>query len=210
MGKLNVRGAAAQEFTADRFRLRIQITFEMPASGDVIRAGQEGTEALLRRLSDDLHIEPEELMLGEESVRRSYGNEPQYVFTKSVTAVIPGDLKIIGAVTEKLAALQNTEYSAEPLLSNQAECEKRVLKAAVADSRAKAELIAEAMGLVITGADSADLEFQNDQMPMLRGAKCMGMDSRNALADRLQNPVIRIEKNIGITWLTAQAEGQNA
>ena len=206
MGKLNVRGSAVQEFAADRFRIRITVTYEMPASGDVIRAGQECTEAMLKQLSEGLQMQPEDLTLGEENVRRSYGNEPQYIFTKSVTAVIPGDLKTLGAVTKLLGTLQNTEYGIEPLLGCQAECDRLVLKAAVADSRAKAELIADAMGLRITGADAADFEYDTNDAPMLRAVKCAGLDCGNALADRLQNPVIRIEKSIGITWLTAPAE----
>ena len=210
MGKLNVRGSAGQDFPADRFRLRITVTAELPVSGDAARAGTEYTEALLKQLSDGLSLQPEDLTFGEESVRRSYGNEPQFVFTKTVTAVIPGDMKTLGAVTARLGSLANTEYGIEPLLSTQADCEKQVLKAAVADSRAKAELIAEAMGLAVTGADAADFEYGSNDEPNFRAAKCMAAGCDSALADRLQNPVIRIEKSVGITWLTAPAEGSDA
>ena len=205
MGTIRVQGSAQKEFAADSFRLHITVSCEVKDSQHAVRNGHAYIERLLTALAERIGLEPEELTLGDEGVRRSYGEEPRFSFTKSVTAVIPGSLTTLRRITEVLESAEQTEYSLESLLSTRADAEKDVLRAAVADSRAKAELLAEAMGMRITGADSAELDFP-ENAPTLRMAKCEDAACGSAMSDRLQNPVIRIEKHVSIAWLTEPAE----
>ena len=55
------------------------------------------------------------------------------------------------------------------------------------------------------GADSAEMDGIQSEVDCV-APKCALGAARNAMADRLQNPEIRIQKEIGITWLTEPLE----
>ena len=88
MGTIRVHGAAQKEFAADGFRLHITVACDAGTSQEAVTGGHAYVEAMLSGLAESINLQPEALSFGDESVRRSYGEEPRFTFSKSVTAVI--------------------------------------------------------------------------------------------------------------------------
>ena len=201
MSKFNVHGSAKQEFPAEQFKLFLTVRGTDMHAGESIRKGGNSIEQLLQALSHAAGIQPEDIRLDNESASRSYGNNPEYHRDISVSLVMPADLAALHALTALLEAQSNAEYRIEYLLNDRKAAEETVMQAAFADSRKKAEVLADMLGQKITGAKSVNYEFSGDSpMEKFRGVPVAGACGMNALADRLQKPVVTIEKSVDITW----------
>ncbi|MBR5370604.1 MAG: SIMPL domain-containing protein [Oscillospiraceae bacterium] len=202
MSKFNVHGSAEQEFPAEQFKLLLTVHASDGSAGESIRKGTGSVEQLLQALSDKLGIQPEDLRLNSESASRSYGNTPAYNSEFSASLVMPAELSALHAVTALLESQSNAEYRVEYELTDRKAAEETVMRAAFADSRKKAELLAEMLGQKITGAEKVNYEFSGDEAPKekFRGVAAAGCFN-DRLADRMRKPVIRISKNVDITWL---------
>ncbi|MBR5405460.1 MAG: SIMPL domain-containing protein [Oscillospiraceae bacterium] len=200
MTKFNVRGSAEQEFEAEIFEIQLTLRTEDKNAGESIAKGAKTAEQLLQMFSDKLHIEPEQIRMEADSVSRGYQDEG-YNRTLRVSLHIPADLAMLHAVTGILESVGNAEYHLEYLLADPKAAEETVMRAAFADSRAKADKLAEMLGVKVTGADHVNYEYSGEEEPAMY--KCAGLADvcSNALADRLQKPVIRIQKSVNITWL---------
>ena len=200
MTKFNVRGSAEQEFEADIFEIRLTLRTEDKDAGESIAKGAKTAEQLLQMFADTLHIEPEQFRMDADSVSRGYQSDG-YSRIICVLLRIPADLAVLHAVTGLLESFGNAEYQLEYLLADPKAADEAVMRAAFADSRAKADKLADLLGVKVTGADHVNYEYSGEEEPAMY--KCAGLADicSNALADRLQKPVIRIQKSVKNAWL---------
>ena len=201
MTSFNVRGAAEQRFDAEQFRLYLTVRANDTSAGESIRKGGRSIEQLLQALSDTLHIQPEDIRLEQEHTGSGYGRENGYQREITVSLVMPADLAALHAVTDLLESQADAEYRIDYLPTDRRAAEETVMRAAFADSRAKAEQLAAMLGLHIVSAEKVNYEFRGDESAdeILR---CGGAPAAvNRLADRLQLPEIVISKSVDITWL---------
>ena len=204
MGKINVKGNAAMEFTADIMELSLTVNVESASAVTAAEKGKSQTEALLKTLAE-LGLDLKEIAMKSESVseQRSYnGNPPVFRFTKDLELKAAASLPMLEAISA--AIIKNNipaHYSENFALSNLSECENKVIQAALADAKAKAELIASATGGKIIGLDSAEYEYCGESAcceavyakELTRGAE--------PLAAKLSPDKITVKKEIKTVWL---------
>ena len=200
MSKLMVKGTASVDYTADIFRITMILRSGNASSGEAMHRGQEQTEQFLQKMQENLGISPQELLWEADNTQRQYGEQGEYRFSKHIVLEIGADLGMAECVKNLLAEMQNVEYGISTGLLNRAEKERAVMQAAVADSRQKAELIADALGQKIVGMDEVNFEFSDQAAEMYRCAKACNA-ACDSLASKLQKPVVNISKSIDITWI---------
>lgn len=200
MSKFNVHGSAKQEFPAEQFKLFLTVRGTDMHAGESIRKGGNSIEQLLQALSHAADIQPEDIRLDNESASRSYGNDADYSREIAVSLVMPADLAALHRITAMLEAQGNAEYRIEYLLNDRKAAEEAVMRAAFADSRKKAELLADMLGQNITNAEKVNFEYDDTPPSQRRFKECLCAGFNDCLADRLQKPVVTIEKSVDITW----------
>lgn len=203
MGTIRVRGSAEKDFVIDRFVIRFEIKASGRSSGEVIENGKNQTEQFLQLMHDELGLKPEDFMLNDFSVRQSYGENAPYRFSKSISIKMPANMQMEERIAELLKKMSDVEYSMEFELSDENEMEKHVLQSAIEDSRKKAEMIAEALGQKIIGADDVNYEYSSGDDVCVQErclAKPLAAAAVNDLSSRLKNPVKKISKSINIAW----------
>lgn len=203
MAKLHVRGTARREFPADRFTFQITVFGAGATAGMAAESGRASVEDFLRKASDVLHIAPEQFTLEDESLTESYGAEAGYRFSKSMSLVTDADLQTVAALSKLTEQMRHVTYRLEYGCADMAALEQEVMRAAIADSRAKAEQIAAGLGAEITGAGDVRFEVPDDagRPEMLRCAAAYG--ACNDMAAQMQLPVVTVSKEIFIVWETA-------
>ena len=204
MSKFNVKGSAEQKFPAEQFKLHLTVRGADDNAGESIRKGGKNLEQLLQALSEKLNVNPEDMRLDGDSVSRSYGDAPAYNRMQTVSLLIPADLSILHQITALLESQDNADYRIDFRLTDRKAAEETVMRAAFADSRKKAEMLADMLGQKITGAEKVNYEFSGDEAAeeQYRGAAAAAGCAPNELfADRLQTPVITIRKIVDITWI---------
>lgn len=199
MSKLNVKGSASFDYPVDIFRIRITMKSADKSSGEALAAGKRKTEEFLMKMQETLGIAPNEMTWDAENTEQSYGENAAYRYMKRVSLTITAEIPLLERITTLLESLADVEYHVETDLSGVAEKECEVMKAAVADSRHKAELIAEALGQKLIGMETVNYEFSESESVMLL-AKARGVEADH-LACALKNPTRNISKSIDITWI---------
>ena len=204
MGKISVKGSAAMEFTADVMELSLTVNAESASAVTAAQKGKAQTEALLKTLAE-LGIDLAEMAMKSESVseqRGFNGNPPTYRFTKNMELKTAASLPLLEEISA--AIVENNipaHYSESFALSNRGDCENQVITAALADARAKAELIASATGGRITGLDSAEYEYCDGAAVMCcKGAAGELMRGAEPLAARLSPDKVTVSKEIKTVW----------
>ncbi len=204
MANLHVRGAAEREFPADCFTLRIEAAAVQPTAAAAAEAGRTAVEAFLQKLSDTLGIAPEQLRLEGENLSQHYGQEPAYRYTKNMSLRVNADLQMLSAFSALTEQTENITYSLDYSRTDMAACEAEVMRAAIADSRAKAELIASGLGTAIAGAGDVRYEVPEEAMPDAAMCRAAGFGACKDLAAQMQLPVVTLRKEIVVVWKTAE------
>ncbi len=206
MGTLKVRGSAKRDFEIDRFIIKTRIKASDKSSGEAIALGKKRTDSFLGIMKDNLGIKPSDFVAEDYSVSQSYGAEAEYRFSRCVSLRVQSDLSLVEEMTTLLESLSDVEYEIEFGLSGEQEKSQEVLSLAIADSRAKAEMIAKSLGLKIVGAENVEFDYSENEYPNLRSfASCKAADSRS-LASDLKNPTRTISRSISIEWETVKGK----
>lgn len=200
MSKIMVGGKARLEFPSEICQITITIKSSSFVSGQAITDGKQKTEKLLHTLQG-IGIEPEDLMMLDEATERNYGDDKPYRFSKQIRAELPADQSLLLKVSGIFTELEDVSYRVRFLIADQEEKEQAALDAAIHDSRQKAEQIAASLGQRISGAEEVNFEHR-DSIHHRNLAKSVCVDVSDDLAARLRNPVVEIEKEVNITWLT--------
>ena len=199
MGTIRTRGYAEQEFEAEIFTINIEIRAAARSSGEAITAGKKQTEYFLQTMLDRMELAPEAFFMKNYSVSQSYGDQPQYRFSRSVSVKVNADPALMERITELLENMSDVEFRMEHSLADISEKEQLVLRNAVADARAKAEMLASALGQRISGVKSVNYGCPECPSPDGQLLRCAAA-STNSLASRLHKPMEKISKDIEIEW----------
>ena len=199
MGTVRTQGYAEQEFEAEIFTIHAVIQASARSSGEAITAGKKQMEFFLQTMLDRMEIAPEAFVMGNYSVGQSYGDRPQYRFSRSISIKVNADPALMERITELLENMSDVEFRMEHSLADISEKEQLVLRNAVADARAKAEMLASALGQRISGVKSVN--YGCPECPASDGQllRCAAAPP-NSLASRLHKPMEKISKDIEIEW----------
>lgn len=202
MGILKIKGSAKQDFLIDRFIFNVTIRANDKSSGEAVVLGNKRTERFLHHMKTNLGIEPSEFVEGDYSVNQSYGNQLEYSYSRSLTLCTASSLQLVEEITFIMESLSDVEYNIGFELSDEQLRSQQVLQAAIADSKAKAEMIADSLELKIVGAQDAEFDYSELESRNIRSMSQVGMFEYSTLASELQIPVKTISRSISISWET--------
>ncbi len=199
MGTVRTNGHAEQEFEAEIFTINIEIKAAARSSGEAITAGKKQTEYFLQTMLDRMELAPEAFFMKNYSVSQSYGDQPQYRFSRSVSIKVNADPVLVEQLTDLLENMSDVEFHMAHSLADVSEKEQLVLQHAVADARAKADMLASALGQKISGVKSVNFDCPECPAPDGQILRC-ACAAPKTLASRLHKPMEKISKDIEIEW----------
>ena len=212
MGKIMVVGKAEREYEANECNINLEIEVSRQTSSEASKVSSEQCEALLSKLQDELGINPSSIEIHYDRIdkRSSYNsNEISYESKKSLWLHIPADMKLVNAIRHIIeTGFDDVSFTALYSISNEAVLNKELFKEAIADSRAKADFLAESMGLKITDIDSANLSGDEDvydltEEPVEIVRYKMSAAGASSLSDQLKPNQVELSAEVKIVWLVS-------
>lgn len=212
MGKTMVVGKAEQEFAPDRCEIIYEIETRAATATEASKQASEQCERLVEKLKA-MGFEPGEIVLSQDRIDRTGGfrsEEPYYESKRMLALRIPVDIALVNRLRDIIEeGLRDVSFSAIYEVSNEAEIRRQLLKDAVADSRAKAEYLAESMGLSLAGVDSANLSGTEDVYDLCEESEDIGeraylacsIGSLRPVLDDLTPEKVTISEEVKIVWL---------
>jgi len=212
MGKIMVVGKAEREYEANECSINLEIEVSRKTSSEASKASSEQCELLLSKLQEELGINPNSIEIHYDRIdkRSSYNsNEINYESKRSLWLHIPADMKLVNAIRRIIeTGFEDVSFTSMYSVSNEAALNKELFKEAIADSRAKADFLAESMGLTITGIDSANLSGDEDvydltEEPVEIVRYKMSAAGSSSLSDQLKPNQVELSAEVKIVWLVS-------
>ena len=201
MAKIKVKGNAKKEYTVDVFKIMLVINAEGVSTGSATTLGERRTEQLLSIMKNELNITPDKLVMNNIFVRQSHSsNSANYEYCRTMSVKIEADMGAVQHIIKTIEKLDGIGCSLDSSISNTEEKEREVLKLAIEDSRQKAEMIAEAMGMKITCSEEVNFEFPENSLTAPGMVRC-GKAPDESLASQIGKPVYYISKEVDIIWI---------
>lgn len=211
MGKIMVEGKSERSFKADRCCVELEIVVSGGTAGGASSLSSEECENLLSKLVS-LGITPNTIKIRDDKIERktSYRSEEGgYESRKTLSVVIPANMQLINSIRGVIEdGFDYVSFDTRYFLSNESELTKQLLKDAIVDSRAKAELLAESMGLRIIGVDTANLSGYGDVYDLTEDIDdfCvygMAHEERylRVLSDQLNPEEVDLTAEVKIVWI---------
>ncbi len=211
MAKINVNGSAEHEYQADRCEVTLSIQTRKDTSDKASNSVSKLVESILKRLGQ-LGIKPDDIRVILDNIRErsiydsddtSYGSE------RSICFCIPAEVKAVNLIREIIEdGFEDVALNTKYYLSNEKEAMRQLLKEAVEDSRARADVFAHAAGKEIAGIHTADVgsggwdkkdwdELEDERKPGF----LMDAASKYELSDRMKPGMIRLKADVSIIWI---------
>ena len=210
MGKIMVVGKSEREYEANECSIKLEIEVSRKTSNEASKISSEQCELLLSKLQEELGINPTSVEIHYDRIdkKSSYdSNEISYESTKSLWLHIPADMKLVNAIRHIIeTGFEDVSFTSMFSVSNEAALNKELFKEAIADSRAKADFLAESMGLTIIGIDSANLSGDDDvydltEEPVELVRYKMSAAGASSLSDQLKPHQVELSAEVKIVWL---------
>ena len=212
MGKIMVVGKAEREYEANECSINLEIEVSRQTSSEASKISSEQCELLLSKLQDELGINPRSVEIHYDRIdkKSSYNsNDISYESKKSLWLYIPADMKLVNAIRHIIeTGFEDVSFTSMYSVSNEAALKKELFKEAIADSKAKADFLAESMGLKITGIDSANLSGDDDvydltEEPVEIVHYRMSAAGSSTLSDQLKPNQVKLSAEVKIVWLVS-------
>ena len=211
MGKIMVLGKAEREYTADRCSIKMEIEVRRKTASEASNVSSDQCECLLSKLQEELGINPDQIEIHHDRIDKKsnyQSDEISYESTKSLWLYIPADMKLVNAIRGIIeTGFEDVSFTSLFFVSNEVELRKTLLKEAIKDSRAKADFLAESMGLKISGVDSANLSGDEDVYDLTEDPQddivCYRMSAagHRPLTDNLKPNQIELSAEVKIVWI---------
>lgn len=209
MGNLKVNGKARCKFTADLMEIIISVSTEGETAAYAIRKGKKETEKVLNLLVE-LGIDLSKVKMKTEDVTepRYYNDDEGYRFEKKVSFMTKADLKLLERLSAEISEREiDATYRECFGLTDSVNIGKQVLRAALLESRKKAELIAETFGQKIVGIELAKCDdYRGDDEEDVYDTKFFlapnsGPECLDSLSEQLSPDTIIVEKSVDVSWI---------
>ena len=206
MGKLSITGKAAREFAYDQMELTVSFRVHERTVAIALKKVLAQCEDFLTVLKND-GIDTKDIRIDENSLtQRFYSDGFQAEATRDLTIRVPFDMKFANYVQSLIEEqAYDADFEVEYYLSNESALRKGLIKEALADSREKAELIAEAMAQKIIGVKSMEIEddYHDDGLMIHECELLVGgfEPKRLALSNELQAPLKQLAAAVEVVWL---------
>lgn len=202
MGKLSITGTAEREVRYDAVELRITFNGRAKKTGDAVSIIMKECEQLLKIITS-AGVSVKDIHIGENSIDRRYGEHGVTVSaSREITLRLKFDMPFINGLMD---TVRDQDFSVDMDCSyhytNKQELHTELLKEAVANSKKKAELIAEVMGQKVIGIDSVEHDSYRDQPFLCEMEPCVAMGCDYGLSNQLESPLTTESESIDVVWL---------
>ncbi len=210
MGKLTITGRAEHEYPYDAMEITLNFSVQKSSTANALTAVLGQCEEFLAKVTAE-GLSMENIRIENDSTRRNQRYDRgsvSYAAERTIKIRVPFSMDyanyLLSVVSEKgYDAAISTEY----LLTNREEIHSELIKEALSDSRKKAELIAQSMGIKVAGLDTASICASHDNFAMLRASMAQEQERGVAspqslsLSSQLGSPVTKESETVEAVWI---------
>lgn len=210
MGEMIIKGYAERRVECDIIQYILKFIGEGVSVPEAAKKSSDELERFLKIMEEN-GIGSEVFELGDNSTSKKYRSENEempYESKRIITAKMPMNTANADAIMQYITNYQlNVEISDTYSYSHKSELHKELLKEAVDDSRARAEIIASYAGQKIKGIKRIDTDLSNIN-------KSVELDDCSELfcvferincepsrAQKLSAPTVREKEEVSVIWL---------
>lgn len=203
MGKLTITGKAEREVSYNAIEMSVTFYIHAKTTAEALQIVMEQSEKFLE-LVTAAGIDMKDIHIGDNSVDQRYSDDELKVHaSREMKIRLHFDMAFVnglmGMIREQDFAV---DLDCDYHLTNRAELHMELMKEALADSKKKAEVIAEIMGQKIIGIDSVEHDRHND-MEWICCEQERGIIREGAasLSNQLEAPITTESETISVVWL---------
>lgn len=204
MGKLSIVGKAEREVSYDAVELSIKFYVRGKTTAKALGTVMEESEKFLELITAE-GVALKDIHIGDNSVeQRRYSDADEVIVSREMKIRLKFDMPFVNGLMEMIRKQDfSVDLDCDYHLTNKQALHTELLKEALANSKEKAEFIAEIMGQKIVGIDSVEHSRERDMDWMCceheRGLICPG--SAMPLSDKLEAPLTTETESIDVVWL---------
>lgn len=205
MGKLTVRGAAERELSYNEVELSLTFHCHAETTSQALHGITEQCEKFLERIKA-AGVNMKDIRIGDNSIDQRYEHKKSSVCAnKEISMRHEFDMtyinEIINIIKEQDFAI---DFDCDYHLTNKKEIHDELLKDALADSKKKAEFMAEAIGQKVVGIDSIEYSGYSEDYAICCEYAAGGLALPNRtplLSDQLEAPFTTENESVTVSWL---------
>lgn len=200
MGKLSIKGRAEREVRCDGMEISTKFYIHGKASTETLRNIKKQSEKFLRLITVQ-GVSLQDIHIGEVSVEQEFDKgETTARATREIVMRLPFDMRTINYLTE-LIREQNfsVDFDCDYHITDKKQLHDELLKEAFADSKKKAEFIAETMGQKIVGIGK--VEYDSYHGAGWRYSKSCVVESFDMLSNQIEAPLRKESETIDVVWV---------
>lgn len=203
MGKLSITGNAEREVSYNAIEMSVTFYIHAKTTAEALQIIMNQSEKFLELITA-AGVDMKDIHIGDNSVDQRYNDDELNVHASREMKIRLGfDMAFVNGL---MAMIREQDFAVDLdcdyHLTNRAELHMELMKEALADSKKKAEVIAEIMGQKIIGIDSVEHDRYSDMEYMCikqkRGIICAGAAP---LSDQLEAPLTTENETISVVWL---------
>ncbi len=204
MGKLSIKGRAEREVKCDGAEISIEFYIQGKTTTEALRNIKKQSEKFLRLITaqgislSDIHIE-------DVSVNQRFNKEETSICaTRKMMIRLPFNMKTINYLTEMIREQNfSVGFDCNYHIIDKKQLRDELMKEALADSKEKAEFIAESMGQKIVGIDNVEYtRYDGDEWLYCEGERGIISECHDMpLSNQLEAPLKKESETIDVVWL---------
>ena len=203
MGKLSITGKAEREVSYDAVELRVTFYVHAKSTSKALQTIMNQSEKFLELITV-AGVDMKNIHIGDNSVDQRYDDGVLNVFaTREMKIRLPFDMVFVNSLMTMVREQDfAVDFTCDYYLTNRADLHMKLMKEALADSKKKAEVIAEIAGQKIIGIDSIKHDEYSDMLWIAcEKEKSMILPGSTSLSDQLEAPLTTESETINVVWL---------
>ncbi|NCC84643.1 MAG: SIMPL domain-containing protein [Clostridia bacterium] len=208
MGKVSVSGLATRVVPHDQMAISMTVSAKGKNLREVNLTSQKRSNSLLEALAE-AGLDLAAVKLEQDTIEKTWGPDNAELLQQSRVYKLEGslDLRLLNTVSALLSEnIEDGSFRVSFARSDAQDIQSQLIREALLDSRAKAQMIADTLGQKLLGLDQIEVAEQINEVPFPRaerlayGAKALALRDSGP-ADRLGPSEVRFERQVHATWL---------
>ncbi len=203
MGKLSIVGKAEREVSYNAVELSVTFYVRAKTTAEALCIVMEQSEKFLELITA-AGVDLKAIHIGDNSVSQCYDDELNVCASRKMTIRLPFDMEFINGLMDIIREQDfSVTFDCDYHITNKQELHFELLKEALADSKNKAEAIANIMGQKIIGIDSVEHSNHSDIDWMCCESQRFVLGERHStqLSNLIDAPLTTESETISVVWL---------
>lgn len=202
MGKLSIKGNAEREVNYNAIELSITFCIHAKTTAEALQIIMDQSEKFLELITA-AGISIKDIHIGDNTVGQCYrDNELEVRASREMNIRLRFDMALVNHLIDMIREQDfAVDLDCDYYLTNRAELHMELMKEALADSKKKAEAIADVMGQKIIGIDSVEHnQFGAREWMCCEQARGICAPA-TSLSNQLESPLTTETESISVVWL---------